>query len=166
MNHTFNTGTSKTTQAEKVNILRSILNGKLSFDILKPPKFYTGICEDGVYQIEGKTYDEAEFQAWKKSTLRDCDQLCILEQWRYNKNVEDGKDVEDVEEMPVQAITTPLQADNNNTETVSVRPVKKAKHTNKTKPKPLHNAELFAIPVKRTSGLLSEYGITWGTIEN
>lgn len=58
-----------TNRSEKIKLLQGIKEGKISIDVLQGGRFYCFITytnNPGIYFLEGKAYNEVEYQAFCK----------------------------------------------------------------------------------------------------
>ncbi len=134
----------------KINMLKSILAGTISFEHLRPPQHYFAELNNGVYEVSGVKMDEATFKEWKKK-LRDCDHLLIFAQQTANHPLSDVANVEPV--VHSEAVKPSPLAGNKKHHR------KQAKNDLKSDAAPIEENVLIAVP--KRSGKLSEYGDTW-----
>jgi hypothetical protein len=140
-------------------MLKGILDGSLTLEALRPAQFYTVMNDDGVYKVQGKELNETEYQAWI-ATLRPQDHIIVFSSFTTKENEPicnapinpySGEVMQEGETMP-----SPRKPVN--------RPVKASKKSQERED--AQESDLFALPVKKTTGKLSEYSITWGIKEN
>lgn len=81
----------KLDKQSKLARLKSILAGSLSFEILKPPKYFFAFFNGTFYQIENLKLNESEFCKWKEENLRPSDSISIFEEKLSHLSPEDYK---------------------------------------------------------------------------
>lgn len=153
---------SKTEIEKKLQVLRAILNGEIDLSILRPPQQYYIIQNtDGLYSIPGKEdpYNEQGLQDWLKG-LRECDTVKIL-------RPQPAQPL-DAEQLTYEAPVIDIEYTEVNTapEVIEIEdtPPRKQKAVKRAANKP--QEVLTEVKPKQliTSGRLSEYGVSWGSI--
>lgn len=140
---------------EKLKALKSLLNGTMSFEHLKPPQYYRVWIEDNVYTLDGKKITEEEYNQFL-ATLRPIDVVFIFRHQPGNEPL-----------IETPAIHFMAQKTNENDEatpsaqmpeSISTRTVEELPIDPTPEPEP-ENVVLVAVPTR--SGKLSDYGDTW-----
>ncbi len=148
--------------AQKLELLKSIISGGLSFASLRPPETFVIFKKQDLYTVGDGELNEDQFQAWKEATLREIDNVVIFDHqsdiWDNEpelSHIELLAQYEALKPVAYKHITTEIEPVETPVSSLETEPVEEEEET-----------QLFAIPVKKTSGLMSQYGITWGIKEN
>lgn len=202
----------KLDKQSKLARLKSILTGSLSFEILKPPKYFFAFFNGTFYQIENLKLNEDEFCKWKEENVRPTDSLQIFEEKLSHLSPEDYKCIgsdkgtilipkhkepeiivrptdpnfffdilKDTSKDIVLKIPTTHEVKQPETsqdeiikETLAPKLERQVKRQFQIPDevkivakeiKEKVKEEITAKPTRKTSGLMSEYGITWGVLE-
>ena len=70
----------KLDKKEKLNRIINLLNGSLSFEVMKPPKAYVIFFNGTFYKIEDLELNEDEFKKWQKDNIRPTDSILIFKE--------------------------------------------------------------------------------------
>ena len=168
---------SKKNWKQKLAELKDIATGKKPIESIaeshKPRTVFVYEQDNGAYNVDGQLMNEEEFQAWGE--LKDkpggkIHQILIFRRQKGNNPI-----IEEEETHYPNGIVWHeskeyhlKEKEYHNSESLlcsndTEEELKQLEETTDPEPKPLET-ELFAIPVRKNSGRLSDYGITWGSI--
>ena len=154
----------------KMAQLLGLLNGNISFAALKPPRFLIAFFDGKIYQIEGLKLEEKAFNDWCKMNVRETDSLQVFEEKRSDVKPEDfqciGSDKgaillpkhKDPEIRP--KVEKQVREQFHLAEQIQIKPKQIKQEEKEVK------EEIAVMPTRKTSGLMSEYGITWAVSDN
>lgn len=140
--------------AQKLELLKSIISGGLSFESLRPPETFVIFKKQDLYTVDDTELSEDQFEQWK-AIVRECDTIVIFS---HDSDIWDNEpELSNDQLQAIYEATKPLVYKHITTEKEPVETL-----ANSLETEPIEDVELFAIPVRKTGGgLLSEYGVTW-----
>ncbi len=153
----------------KLNVIKSLLNGTMSFEHLRPPQIFSVYLHEDGYHLNDKVFTKDEYEQWK-STLNDWDRIILFSEFKDYSNdpllTESELATQQERErygypLPNNAFTKPVESP-----VISSQQYESSVGTEDEINVPdvgKIEVELFAIPVKKPGGLLSQYDETWLT---
>ncbi len=144
----------------KLQVIKSVLNGNFDLVSLAAPRFFNVIVDAESYTVSSmgdsatkRILDKVQYEKWH-STLRQSDLIFIIH-------------LEDYSEGGIAPTANDLLADQQLTRYNAAQKEKPVESPvlgleSIIAEEPKEEVVLVAVPVRKTSGKMSEYGITWG----